>query len=107
MKTPKMTIQQESNNEQVDVVRILTNQGFKSLDKLQYELYSEVWKSYLELRKDDAIRFLNDWELKYPNFPSHLFFYPKEIRSKNYKSWVDPTLSEKLNNKWINLKIDL
>lgn len=93
----KITIQEEE-------VRILTHQGFKSLDKPQYELYSEVWKSYKELRKDDALRFLKEWESKYPNLQSHLFFYPKEIRSKDYKSWVDPNFTKKLNNKWMNLK---
>jgi hypothetical protein len=101
------TKRQESNMEQEDVVKILTHQGFKSLDKSQYELYSEIWKSYKELRKDDALRFLKEWESKYPNLHSHLFFYPKEIRSKDYKSWVDPKFTENLNNKWINSKINL
>jgi hypothetical protein len=101
------TKRQESNTEQEDVVKILTHHGFKSLDKCQYELYSEVWKSYKEHRKDDALRFLKEWESKYPNLHSHLFFYPKEIRSKNYKSWVDDKFTETLNNTWIKLKNNL
>jgi hypothetical protein len=101
------TKRQESNMEQEDVVKILTHQGFKRLDKLQYELYSEIWKSYKELRKDDALRFLNEWESKYPNLHSYLFFYHKVIRSKDYKSWVDPKFTENLNNKWINSKNNL
>jgi hypothetical protein len=84
--------------------RILTNQGYKELNQEQYDLYNQINNAYNELRKDDALKLLNLWEKNYSNLPSYLFFHPKEIRSKYYKSWIDPKIKNRLSNLWSELK---
>jgi hypothetical protein len=44
------------------------------------------------------------WEKNYPNLKSYLFFNSKEIKSKNYKSWVNPQIKNRLSNLWTELK---
>jgi hypothetical protein len=64
--------------------RLLTTQGFKELTEEQFKLYQQIWNSYNEQIKDDAIKLLKEWEKKYPELASHIFFPYKEIRNKNY-----------------------
>jgi hypothetical protein len=87
-----------------ELIKIMTYQGFKELNQNQYDLYCQINKAYDELRKDEALKLLNLWEKNYPNLKSYLFFNSKEIKSKNYKSWVNPQIKNRLSNLWTELK---
>ena len=78
---------QQTINEQE--YKILTHQGFKTLNQSQYDLHEKILDAYFAKEKNDALKFLLHWEENYPELPSHLFFYTKDIKNKNYIHWYD------------------